>query len=240
MKKLTALLLVVILALGMLASCETSDPSKKSEGVLTYAEYVAAELETEVVIEAYIQAVQAYNEQYGNTSLYLADPDGGYFVYRYACTAEEYAKLTRGTKVKVTGTKTEWGGWVEIAEGTAKVEVIDEPHWVWSALDVTDKIGTDELLDNQNRLCAFKGMEIVSISPKGGSFGDDIYVTAKLGENQIDFCVEADLTNAESDLYKMFTAESGALKVGDVVDIEGYLVVYQNAANPHVTKIVKK
>ena len=237
MKKLTALLLVLVLAVGSLASCKTSDPSLKSDDAMSYEAYDAAEAGEAVIIEAYIQAAQKWNEEYQNTSLYLADPDGGYFVYRLPCTAEEYETLTRGTKVRITGYKTVWGGWEEVDAG-ATFEVIDEPHWVWSAIDVTDKIGTDEILNNQNRLTSFKGMTIKSISFKAD--GDDIYVTAEKNGKSVDFCVETDLTNAESDIYKMFTDEKDALKVGDVVDIEGYLVVYQEAPNPHVTKIVKK
>ena len=56
-------ILLVVLAAVMALSCfacgkkdETVDINAKSEGVMTYAEYEAAPLESKVTIEAYIQA----------------------------------------------------------------------------------------------------------------------------------------------------------------------------------------
>ena len=59
MKKVLAFVLVLVLALSMTAcgsKGSSEDPSKKSEGVMTYAEYDAAALDSEVVIETYVQA----------------------------------------------------------------------------------------------------------------------------------------------------------------------------------------
>ena len=53
MKKLSALCLALTLVLS-LAGCGNSasnDTDAKSEGVMTYAEYVAADLESQVVVE---------------------------------------------------------------------------------------------------------------------------------------------------------------------------------------------
>ena len=59
------------------------DPAAKSEGVMTYAQYAAAELDTDVVIECYVQATQSwYNDK---IVVYAADPDGGYLIYS-TCT----------------------------------------------------------------------------------------------------------------------------------------------------------
>ena len=52
----------------------TDDPSVKSEGVMTYAEYAAAELDTQVVIEAYVQAKQSWWED--KATVYTQDADG--------------------------------------------------------------------------------------------------------------------------------------------------------------------
>lgn len=77
------------------------DPTVKSEGVMTYAEYAAAELDTQVVVETYVQAKQSWWED--KATVYTQDMDGGYFLYNMACSEEDYAKLTPGTKIKVTG-----------------------------------------------------------------------------------------------------------------------------------------
>ena len=60
MKKITSLILVMVLALSafLLTSCEDIDA--KSEGVMTWEEYNAAALDAEVVVEAYVQGHQSW------------------------------------------------------------------------------------------------------------------------------------------------------------------------------------
>ena len=100
------------------------DGKTKSEGVFTYAEYLATEIDKPVVIEGFLQAKYEYSEQYGNTSLYLADDDGAYFVYRWACTKEQYDAVSVGDKLKVEGTRAAWSGEDEIKEKTAVITVV--------------------------------------------------------------------------------------------------------------------
>ena len=233
MKKLTALLLVVVIAVFALASCGT-DYAKKGEGVMTYEEYVAADLKSEVVIEAYVQATQSWWDN--KITAYLADTDGGYFVYEMACSKDDAAKLTKGTKIKVTGVKDAWKGEVEIVDAT--FEIIEFKPYTVSARDLTAKIGNnEELIKYQNELVAFKGMTVSAIEYKGGTAGDDIYVTATKDGKSIDFCVERYLTAPDTDVYKAFTEET--VKVGSTVDIECFLYWY-DAPNPHITKVAVK
>ena len=234
MKKIFGLLLVLTLALScMLVSCNTEDINAKSEGVMTYAEYAAAELDTKVVIEAYVQAKQIYNTEYKNTTLYLQDGEGAYFVYRLACTESEYDAIKVGNKVKVTGYKSEWSGEVEITDATISVV---SGNYVAKAFDATSIAGDEKaLLARQNQLVAFKNAEITEIEFKNGEPGNDIYVTAKIGTATIEFCLESDLVTPGSDVYK--TVE--ALKAGDKVDIECFLYWY-NGANPHIIGVTAK
>ena len=78
---------------------ETTEGTEPAATVMTYAEYAAAELETAVVIEAYVQNTQSWwNDQ---ITVYAADQDGAYFIYNMACSAEDYEKLTVGTKILI-------------------------------------------------------------------------------------------------------------------------------------------
>ena len=52
MKKYIAMLLALVLCLSVAGCKESFDPAAKSEGVMTYAEYDAAAIDAEVVIEA--------------------------------------------------------------------------------------------------------------------------------------------------------------------------------------------
>ena len=58
MKKLFALVLAMLLLCG--AAMAEADLNAKYEGAMTYAEYAAAEMDAEVVIEAYVQATQSW------------------------------------------------------------------------------------------------------------------------------------------------------------------------------------
>ena len=107
MKKIAAFLLTLSLA-AVSATCvmaEEAETDVKSEGVMTHEEYVAAELDSEVTIETYVQAKQSWWED--KATVYTQDKDGAYFLYDMACSEEDYEKLNVGTKIKVTGYKAE-------------------------------------------------------------------------------------------------------------------------------------
>ena len=229
---------------GGTAATSGAPDTEKGEGVMTYAEYMAAKVDDPVVIEAYVQGKQSWWE--GAASIYAQDADGGYFIYNAQCTEEDYAKLVDGQKIKVTGYKAEWSGEIEIAEG-ATIE-IEEGNYIAPATDVTDKLGSDELINFQNQKVAFKGL-VVDASMDAdsntvpylynwdgsGAEGDDLYFTVSDGTNRYSFTVESYLTDKDSDVYK---AVQG-LQLGDTVDMEGFLYWYEGA-NPHITSISVK
>ncbi len=259
MKKFLALLLVLCMAFALVACTndgtqddtttagddvtnapETEDV--KSEGVMTYAEFDAAALESQVVIETYVQAKQGHwnNDGVDVATIYTQDRDGGYLLYNLPCSKADYDKMVPGTKLKVTGTKTAWEGEVEIIDAT--YEIIEGSTWVATATDVTAKIGTDDLIKDMNKLVAFKGMEVVAANDDGAAFlynwdgsgekGSDLYFNLKVGDKTINVCVESYLCGQDTDVYKAVEA----LKVGDIIDAEGFLYWYQGA-NPHITSI---
>ncbi len=239
MKKLTALFLSLVLALSAVA-CGGEKADVKSEGVMTHAEYMAAALESEVVIEAYVQAKQSW---WDNTAtVYLQDKDGAYFVYGMACTEEEYAKIPTGTKIKVTGYKAEWSGEVEIIDATFEIM---EGNYVAKAADVTSLLGTEELAKHQNEFVAFKGLTVEAANDNGDAFlynwdgsgqdGNDLYFNVSYNGQTYSFTVESYLCDNTTDVY----AAVKNLKVGDVIDCEGFLYWYEGA-NPHITNVVVK
>ena len=229
MKKILSLILALTFALTLIG-CGAADTDVKGEGVMTYAEYAAAELDTEVVIEAYVQAKQSWWDNKG--TFYLQDKEGAYFVYEMGCTEEEYNKLTQGTKIKVTGYKAAWAGEVEIMD--AKFEILDG-NYVAAPVDLTDKLGTEELVNYQNQLAIFKGMTVESIEYKNGEPGDDIYVNLSYNGASYSFCVERYLTGPETAVYTAV----GALTAGQTVDVEGYLYWYEGP-NTHITGVTVK
>lgn len=230
------------------ASQQVTTEDVKGEGVMTYAEYVDADVDSEVTIEAYVQAKQGWWEDngVGQATIYTQDQDGAYFVYNLPMSEEQYNELKEGTKIKVTGYKAEWSGEVEIIDGTFEVE---DGNYVAEALDVTDLLANEEeLIKHQNEKVSFKGLTVAASQDANGeevaylynydgsgSKGDDLYFNVELDGNTYTFVVESYLCGQDTDVYK---AVEG-LSVGDTIDCEGFLYWY-NGVNPHITNVTVK
>ena len=255
MKKLTALLLSLSLVMvsGAAVMAETEEETAaqedvKSEGVMTHDEYMEAAVDDEVVIETYVQAKQSWWEDSETgaqqASIYTQDKDGGYFIYNLPCSEEEYEKLEVGTKIKVTGYKSEWSGEVEIVDATYEIE---DGEYIAEPLDVTELLGKDELIDHQNEFVSFQGMTVEPIKDADGNEaaflynwdgsgedGNDLYFNVSLNGETYNFTVESYLCDNTTDVY----AAVKELQVGDVINLEGFLYWYEGV-NPHITSITK-
>lgn len=216
--------------------------------VMSHDEFMKAELDSPVCIEAYVQANQAWWD--GKIKLYLQDEDhGGFFAYDLPCTEEEAAKLAvPGTKVRISGVKAEWSGEVEIIDATYEIL---EGSFIAETEDVTALLGKDELIDHMNEKVAFKGLKVApsKVEGKDDEFAflyawdgsgsresnSDLYFNVEVDDKTFTFTVESYLCGSDTDVYK---AVEG-LKVGDTIDCEGFLYWY-NGANPHITNVTVK
>ena len=241
MKRIATLVLAVLMVLSLFA-CAAAD---ETAAVMTHDEYVAAELETEVTVETYVQAHQSWwNDQ---ITIYAQSEDGAYFIYNAACDAETAEKLVPGTKIRVNGFKGEWAGEVEIVDGT--IEIIEDAEpWIAEAEDVTELLGTDELADHMNEYVSFTGTvaayKVNKDDAEGFDFAyawdnsgshdanSDLYFTVVVNGVTYTFTVEYYLCNETTEVYEAVRS----LNVGDVVDLEGFLYWY-NGANPHITAV---
>ena len=267
MKKLIAMLLVLTMVLSF-AACAKQDtvtptvaavttaaadptPAAETEAsdpapvvtAMSHADYVAADNETEVVVETYVQAHQSWWDN--KVTVYCQSPDGAYFLYELACSEEDAAKLVPGTKIRVTGYKSEWSGEVEIIDATFQIED-DGDTFIAEPLDVTEMLGSDELIDHQNQLVSFKGMTVEAAGKDAdgkdvavlynwdgsGSDGDDLYFNVSYNGETYTFTVESYLCDNSTDVYKAVTS----LEIGQTVDMEGFLYWYEGA-NPHITSV---
>ena len=206
--------------------------------VMSYEDYVNAELDSEVTIETYVQANQAWWDN--KITIYAQSPDGAYFIYNAACTEEEAAKLVPGTKIHVNGFKSEWSGETEITD--AKIEIVEGGDtFIATPEDITDVLGSDDLIKHQNELVTIKGLT-VEAQDDGAAFNyknaenktDDLYFKVSKDGKVYDFIVEFYLCGQDTEVYKAVEA----LQVGDVIDVDAYLYWY-NGANPHTIKVTK-
>jgi len=240
MKKLIAILLTLVLVLSF-AACKKAEepktdtpagntpPETPAEPAMTWAEYQAAELDSEVTVECYVQGAQGWWED--KITVYAQDKDGAYFLYEMACAEEDAVKLVPGTKIRVNGYKAEWEGEVEIIDAT--FEIIENVQYVAEPLDATDLLDKPELAQKQNMLVTFKDMTVKEISFKNDG-GDDIYVTVTKDGKDYSFCVEMYLTAPESATYKAVSE----LQAGDKINVTGFAYWYQGI-NTHITAVEK-
>lgn len=227
------------------SSEETSSSTDTASGeVMSYDEYMAADLNTEVTIQAYVQAKQAWNAEDETATVYLQDQDGAYFTYGMACSEEDYGKLTEGTCIQVTGYKSEWSGEIEITDGSFTF-VDGADTFVAEPVDVTEMLGTDEMESYQNQKVSFKGLTVeASTDANGneaaflynydgsGADGDDLYFNVSYNGQTYTFTVESDLCDNTTDVYKAVTN----LQIGQTIDAEGFLYWYEGV-NPHITSV---
>ncbi len=270
MKKILFLLLAVLMALTLVACNGAEDEvvdgennadvetngdavegeSDAAEGddpfaniaVMSYDEYIAAELDTPVVVETYVQAKQSWWDN--KATVYTQDENGGYFLYNMTCSEEDYAKLVEGTKIRVKGYKAAFSGEVEIIDST--FEIIDGTY-VSEAVNANEIIGAANVIDYQNKRVAFTGMTVEASQDANGEehaflYGwdgsgqegsdSDLYFNASVNGNTYTFVIEYYLCGADSDAYKAVQN----LSVGDVIDMEGFMYWYEGP-QPHIYSV---
>ena len=171
-------------------------------------------------------------------TFYTQDQDGAYFLYNMPCSEEDYDLMVAGTKIRVTGFKSEWSGEVEITDAT--YEILDGDTYVADAADLTDKIAdADALADYMNQYVSFTGLTVAE--REGAAFtygwdgskaqGDDLYINLEDADGNVyTFVVESYLRGADTEVYQ--TVE--AFNVGDTVDITGFMYWYEGP-QVHVT-----
>ena len=216
------------------AETESDQETTEAADVMSYQEYMDAELDTEVTIQAYVQAKQSWWEN--QATVYAQDEEGAYFLYNMACSEEDYEKLVPGTKIQVTGYKAEWSGEVEIMDGT--FEIIEGEEYIAPALDVTELLGTDQLIDHQNQFVEFKGLTVEAAGQDdsgndvaflynwdgSGTEGDDLYFNASYNGQTYTFTVESYLCDSSTEVYSAVKA----LEIGQTIDMEGFLYWYKS------------
>ena len=234
MKKILVAVLALALAVSMVALAVA-----EGAAVMSYADYAAAELDTEVTIEACVQAHQDWWD--GKVTIYAADADGAYFLYEVPMSEEDAAKLVPGAKFRATGFKSEWSGEVEIID-VSSFEFLEGDPYIAEPVDATALLGTDALAEKMNQKVAFKGMTVEAYDESGAAFAyknpeektDDLYFKVSKEGQTYEFIVEFYLCGQDTEVYKAVEA----LNVGDVVDLEGFLYWYEGP-NPHITAVTK-
>jgi len=237
MKRILALVFAAVMMLSIVSCGEKVTP-------MTYEEYAAAALDSEVIVETYVQAKQSWWEEDGQgyATLYTQDENGAYFIYKMACPKEDYDKFVDGTKLRIKGFKGEYAGEVEIMDAT--YEILDG-NYVAPAMDITALLADENIIDHQNKRVSFKGMTVVASKNADGAElpylynwdgsgqdGDDIYFNVSYNGQVYTMTIESYLCGKDTDVY----VKAMTLQIGQTIDMEGFLYWY-NGVNPHITSI---
>ena len=102
-----------------------------------------------------------------------------------------------------------------------------------------------DLINHQNKFVTFKGMTVESIKDAdgndvaflynwdgSGSDGDDLYFNASVNGNPYLFTIESYLCDNTTAVYSAVKN----LKIGDKIDMEGFLYWYEGV-NPHIISV---
>lgn len=214
-----------------------TEPTVKKTTANSHADFVDAEMDTEVLVVTYIQATQGWWDN--KITIYAQSPDGAYFIYNAFCLEKDIAKLVPGTRILVNGYKAEWAGEVEITDAT--IDFLNGDAYFAEPFDATGLLGRDELIDHMNEKVILRGLTVAP-QDDGRPFNykneenktDDLYVRFTKDTGTYNFCVEYYLCGNDTDVYK--AVEN--LHVGDIVDVEGFLYWY-NEPNVHMTAVTK-
>ena len=203
---------------------------KKSEGSLSYDEFMASEVGSTVTIEAFIQAKQNYYD--GHTNLYLADENGAYYVYKLYCTEDEYQnKLKPGVKIRITGERGCWDGMDELlgdGKKRASFTILDGIYRA-PVKDLTKEFESPDLIKYPAQYVMFRGLSVVGkVELEKG----DLYYKVKSGNTTLTFCVESYLTGQGTVVYENVSN----LIPNDKVIVEGFIFIYDGKAQLHTTK----
>lgn len=261
LKKLLSIALILSMVLAFSACSKKNgddEPTKKptealtgtpeASNAMTYQQFISAALDTEVTIEAYVQAKQSWWDN--KATVYAMDRDGGYYLYEMACSEADYALLVPGTKIRVNGYKSEWSGEVEITD--AAFEILTGDTYIAEPVDVTELLDKENLSDYMNRFVSFTGMTVAASTytddegaeheaawlykmNNTGTEGDDLYFKVSYNGKTYTFTVESYLCGKDTEVYKAVRG----LQIGDVIDMEGFLYWY-NGVNPHITSVKVK
>ncbi len=236
MKKIWMMALVALMALTLCLGAAAAEETAP----MTHEEYMAAEIDSPVHVETYVQAHQSWWDN--KVTVYCQDEQGAYFIYEMPCSEEDAAKLVPGQKICVKGYKAEWSGEIEIVDAT--FELLEGEPYIAQATDVTALLANnDELIKHMNELVKVTDVTVEAYDESGAAFAyknpeektDDLYFKVSRDGQTYEFCVEYYLCGSDTDVYK---AVEG-LKVGDVIDLEGFLYWY-NGANLQATALTVK
>ena len=189
---------------------------------LTWAEFVAAEDDTAVVIKGVIGGIVNTDSKH---ELYLQDNDGGYYVYNLAVAEMEGLQI--GTEIRVRGTRDTYYGVNQVVN--ADVEILNADPVAVVAEDITEAFVNAEstkdkaLVALQSKLIKLTGAVVL-----GQDASDSSYYNFKIGNKKTYVRISSSACMFGTEDQKAFK-DAVAANIGKTAVVTGFISVYNNA-----------
>ena len=211
-------------------------------GVTTAEDYKACEDGEYVIVNTYIQDKESFRSVDGvGVASFYTQYDYGCYLHNVEMTKEEYDKLQVGSKVVIYGHKATVDGQPTVVD--VEIRFVSLTNNVYSPVNITEHIGTENLEEYRDQKFAFRKLTVVAANDEGAAFlyghdgtgkrGSDIYFKAEYNNTTYTFVLNVELLEYTSDDYEK--AES--LRIGDVIDVEGFLNWCGEEPLPHIYSI---
>ncbi len=193
----------------------------------TWAEYVAAADDSNVVVKGTITGIIAKSKGNSSNCLYFQDADGGYYAYNLSTDPVTDNGLAVGMTIRITGKRDTYSGTYEIIESS--IEVLDDgkvsevaPVDFTEIYQNAESLKDEALVAQQGMLVTIKGVEITTQDTSGG------YYKFSLAGKETYVRVSSSVCPITSDEQK--TLISGHTEhLGWTANVTGVICVYNGA-----------
>lgn len=190
----------------------------------------------------YVLSKFGYSEKYGNGNLYVMNEDktGTYYVYRASMTKEEFDGLKLGDPVAVSECpSTTYKGLIESSKAVVKpidytvptnLQPIDVAALVPTPVDNEFITQNKELVYYQNTYASLTGWKITKMGSASATGTSTTQTMLTLEKNGFETTVSInkDIVPLDSTAATTLFETVKGLKVGDFVDIKGFVSVYND------------
>lgn len=190
----------------------------------------------------YVLSKFGYSEKYGNGNLYVMNEDktGTYYVYRASMTKEEFDGLKLGDPVAVSECpSTTYKGLIESSKAVVKpidytvptnLQPIDVAALVPTPVDNEFITQNKELVYYQNTYASLTGWKITKMGSASATGTSTTQTMLTLEKNGFEttVAINKDIVPLDSTAATTLFETVRGLKVGDFVDIKGFVSVYND------------
>ena len=196
-------------------------------GVMSYDEYMAAEVGDTVIVAGVITAMTSEGAGSRRNDIFLQDKDGGYYVYDINADLVQNSIYEIGMTIEVVGVKDIYAGTHEIKGATIRlIRSCDITHM--TPVDATEIVraasqpNDAELMKLQNTLVTIKGVTLTSQNSGSG----EMYYKFTLGELELYMRIHINDCPVLDEVQREQIITTHTESCGKTADVTGIAMVF--------------